>query len=414
MKTVVFVMGILMGSLVVFQPVWSQESPTKKLRRESNRVINRNIDKLFNREEEEEKQPDQQQQTEQQAAQEQEPAANQDAQGASEAGEPKPALTWAKYDFVPGDKVIFEDNLEGEENGEFPSRWDLVRGNVEVAEYGGEKVIMFRDGEPSIVPYFKEAKEDYLPDVFTVEFDLYCDPNDFVLYLFDRKNQNSGSPTGYTDLAIDNNSMDFATSSSDYPGAKGLPERRWMHVSVAYTNGKLKAYMDDTRLINIPRIDFDPKGITLYTYHARNERQYYVKNVRIAEGGVKYYDRVMQDGKIVGFCHYKHQGENAAKTTLLTVLPEFRGLGLGEKLQLARMREAREKGYKILLTFCETPATVDWYVKHFGYKILETEPVYHRLHFFQLKNRTIWAVHYGSKEQKFLQVLVCNLEDFFK
>jgi N-acetylglutamate synthase-like GNAT family acetyltransferase len=122
----------------------------------------------------------------------------------------------------------------------------------------------------------------------------------------------------------------------------------------------------------------------------------------------------VQDGKIVGFCHYKHQGKNAAKTTLLTVLPEFRGLGLGEKLQLARMREAREKGYKILLTFCETPATVDWYVKHFGYKILETEPVYHRLHFFQLKNRTIWAVHYGSKEQKFLQVLVCNLEDFFK
>ena len=312
-----------MGSLVVFQPVWSQESPTKKLRRESNRVINRNIDKLFNREEEEEKQPDQQQQTEQQAAQEQEPAANQDAQAASEAGEPKPALTWAKYDFVPGDKVIFEDNLEGEENGEFPSRWDLVRGNVEVAEYGGEKVIMFRDGEPSIVPYFKEAKEDYLPDVFTVEFDLYCDPNDFVLYLFDRKNQNSGSPTGYTDLAIDNNSMDFATSSSDYPGAKGLPERRWMHVSVAYTNGKLKAYMDDTRLINIPRIDFDPKGITLYTYHARNERQYYVKNVRIAEGGVKYYDRVMQDGKIVANGIRFDTGKSTLKPESMGVINEI-------------------------------------------------------------------------------------------
>ena len=316
-------MGILMGSLVVFQPVWSQESPTKKLRRESNRVINRNIDKLFNREEEEEKQPDQQQQTEQQAAQEQEPAANQDAQAASEAGEPKPALTWAKYDFVPGDKVIFEDNLEGEENGEFPSRWDLVRGNVEVAEYGGEKVIMFRDGEPSIVPYFKEAKEDYLPDVFTVEFDLYCDPNDFVLYLFDRKNQNSGSPTGYTDLAIDNNSMDFATSSSDYPGAKDLPERRWMHVSVAYTNGKLKAYMDDTRLINIPRIDFDPKGITLYTYHARNERQYYVKNVRIAEGGVKYYDRVMQDGKIVANGIRFDTGKSTLKPESMGVINEI-------------------------------------------------------------------------------------------
>ncbi|MCD4682154.1 MAG: OmpA family protein, partial [Bacteroidales bacterium] len=52
-------------------------------------------------------------------------------------------------------------------------------------------------------------------------------------------------------------------------------------------------------LINIPRIDFDPKGLSLDIYHARNDNLYYVKNVRIAEGGVKYYDRIMQDGKII-------------------------------------------------------------------------------------------------------------------
>ena len=68
---------------------------------------------------------------------------------------------------------------------------------------------------------------------------------------------------------------------------------------MAYTDGKFKAYMDDTRLINIPRLDFDPKGITLYSYHASNDNIFYVKNARIAKGGVKYYDRVMQDGKII-------------------------------------------------------------------------------------------------------------------
>ena len=29
---------------------------------------------------------------------------------------------WSKYDFVAGEKVIFEDDLSGEESGEFPSR----------------------------------------------------------------------------------------------------------------------------------------------------------------------------------------------------------------------------------------------------------------------------------------------------
>lgn len=34
------------------------------------------------------------------------------------------AVVWSKYNFVPGDKIIFDDNLSNEESGEFPSRWD--------------------------------------------------------------------------------------------------------------------------------------------------------------------------------------------------------------------------------------------------------------------------------------------------
>jgi outer membrane protein OmpA-like peptidoglycan-associated protein len=219
----------------------------------------------------------------------------------AETPQEQPTLSWSKYDFVPGDEVIFEDNLQNEQNGEFPSRWDLDRGNVEVAEFGGEKVIMMRSGQPTIVPYFKDPKEDHLPDVFTVELDLYY-PGDgsFSIYLYDRKNQESDSPSGYTDLQVywGGNELVLGTARSKYPG-KAEDIKGWMHISIAHTDGKLKAYMDDTRLINIPRLDFNPKGITLYTYHATNDNLFYVKNVRIAKGGVKYYDRVMQDGKII-------------------------------------------------------------------------------------------------------------------
>lgn len=50
---------------------------------------------------------------------------------------------WSKYDFVPGETVIFEDNLEGEQNGEFPSQWDLIDGYVENALFKDENVIRF-------------------------------------------------------------------------------------------------------------------------------------------------------------------------------------------------------------------------------------------------------------------------------
>jgi outer membrane protein OmpA-like peptidoglycan-associated protein len=323
MKTTTIALGLVIAALMVVQPVGAQENPTEKIKKESNKVINKNIDKLFNRKKKKEQPAQEQPQQEQQQQQQQAEEAGDQQEAGAIAEEAKPELKWSKYDFVPGDRVLFEDNLEGEENGEFPSRWDLNRGIVEVAEFGGDNVIMFRDGAPGIMPYFKDAKEDYLPDVFTVEFDLYCHSNDFEIYLYDRKYQKSGSPTGYTYISIDYQSMEFGTSYSNHPDKDNLAERRWIHVAVAYTNGKLKAYMDETRLINIPRIDFDPKGITLYTYHAKNDRLFYVKNIRIAEGGVKYYDRVMEDGKIIANGIRFDTGKSTLKPESMGVINEI-------------------------------------------------------------------------------------------
>ncbi len=214
--------------------------------------------------------------------------------------ETKPSLNWAKFDFVPGDQVIFEDApSQDEENGEFPSRWDLKKGNVEIAEADGQKVIMFRDGRPEIIPYLKNANKDYLPEIFTIEFDYYRPPDGsrIYVYLYDRKNQKRQKKE--THISIGHQDIQCGAFSSKYPKKIDRKKGKWTHVSIAYTKGKLKAYFDDVRLINIPRLDFDPKGFTLQCYGARNDKLFYVKNVRIAKGGVKYYDRFLSEGKIV-------------------------------------------------------------------------------------------------------------------
>ena len=218
-------------------------------------------------------------------------------QGQSAADEAKgPELNWSKYDFVPGDKVIFEDNLEGEENGEFPSRWDLGEGNIEIASLGGENVIMFREYGSEIIPFMKDAGSDYLPEIFTVELDAYIPHDALSVYFFDRKNQNS--PKGRTYLDIWGDGLEFSPSSSKLPDGEKL-NNQWIHVAIAYTQGKMKAYLNETRLINIPHLSFDPTGISVRALHAGDKSHFYIKNIRIAEGGVKYYDRMMQDGKII-------------------------------------------------------------------------------------------------------------------
>ena len=78
-------------------------------------------------------------------------------------------------------------------------------------------------------------------------------------------------------------------------------DARWIHISIAFTKGKLKVYMDDTRLINIPHYSGNPSGLTLQAYWADlgEDKAFYFKNIRIAKGGVKYYDRVLSEGKII-------------------------------------------------------------------------------------------------------------------
>ncbi len=280
---------VLIVGLFLQVPITVEAQILGKLKRKVEKKVEKEVDKAIEGEKEEpvpeEKQTKETKEEEQIKAQE--PKADQE-----------PKLVWAKYDFVPGDKVIFEDNQENEENGEFPSRWDLNQGNVENAEFGGENVIMFRGGQAMIIPYLKNPEKDYLPDVFTIEFDLFIpDRNAFTVYFYDRKNQRP--PAKYTsNLNIRPESMDLRPAQSSLPNKESV-QNKWAHISIAYTNGKMKAYMDETRLINIPHLDFNPSGISLHAYFSKDSKRYYIKNFRLAEGGVKYYDRFLQDGKIV-------------------------------------------------------------------------------------------------------------------
>ena len=216
-----------------------------------------------------------------------------------------PDIKWAKYDFVPGQTVIFEDGPSAdEENGEFPSRWDLYKGNAEIAEVNGENVIMFLKGRTYIVPYLENSREDYLPDVFTVEMDVWftkssSTANRVWVYLGDLKNQGNRGGSN-TSLVIMPHSLECLESEMYYPGTENTgwtveKTGSWRHISIAYTKGKFKAYFNDTRLINIPHLTENPTGITIES----GNDNIFIKNVRIAKGGVKYYDRVLTDGKIV-------------------------------------------------------------------------------------------------------------------
>lgn len=224
-----------------------------------------------------------------------------------------PVLTWSKYDFVPGTEIIFEDNQEGEQNGEFPSKWDLVQGNFENASFDGTNVIYHikcnMNGGGGIVPMLKNCTEDYLPEEFTIEFDAYFDENhgdNYTIYFVDYKNQRNldkSTPVNKKWIRIYKNSADGSDIEQNYyPGYKsGMYDKtpKWRHVAISFNKRALKVYLDDARVLNIPNLGYNPTGFSLGKQNVEGKHPGYSKNIRIAKGAVPLYDKFLTDGKFV-------------------------------------------------------------------------------------------------------------------
>lgn len=222
-------------------------------------------------------------------------------------------LQWNSYDFVSGDEVIFEDDLKGERNGEFPSKWDLNKGNIENVTLDGENVIAFfkcnTNNGGGIVPFLKNSDKDYLPDEFTVEFDAFFEQGNsgtYKLYLADvKRHKNLDKATKYDKkwIRFGRNGVEYEREIDRkyYPGTNASSEQKamWRHFALSFNKRALKVYLDDARLLNLPSLDYNPTGLGIGFHNPSGGVKGYIKNIRIAQGAVPLYSKVIGNGKIV-------------------------------------------------------------------------------------------------------------------
>ncbi|GAB4259235.1 MAG: hypothetical protein Kow0027_26700 [Saprospiraceae bacterium] len=194
-------------------------------------------------------------------------------------------------DFIPGDKVIFLDSLKSEQLGEFPSRRDLKSGTAEVMEMDGHGVIGFVASQSVITPLMD--RENWLPEIFTVEFDVYFHNrgNEAYTLMFDN---------GKMDVVIRNSAIKFqgTLTRSD---KQEKPKVGWQHVAVSFNQRAYKVYLNGEKLLNAPAISPLPKRLEIkaLSHNTRYDKYAMVANVRIAEGGVPLYDRLVTNGRFV-------------------------------------------------------------------------------------------------------------------
>jgi hypothetical protein len=79
--------------------------------------------------------------------------------------------SYQNYDFVPGDKIVFDDDFHTDTDGEFPAHWKLLKGQGVVNLMQGAPVFALTEGNyVEVEPRVRTAS--YLSDSFTVEWPL--------------------------------------------------------------------------------------------------------------------------------------------------------------------------------------------------------------------------------------------------
>ena len=206
-------------------------------------------------------------------------------------------LVKRKFDFVPGNKVIYEEDFSGTEEGAPPAGWKFS-GTAEVATLS--KI----PGKWLMLNKRVEAKKELgqaFPENCTVEFDLFTSnanyvyerggPSpDFHFYMgSDRANQiflevnYMGSSVFYSVSGVNNTENRSSFSLGDY-------KTRPLPVRVAINNQRLRIWLDETKIVDLQEV-VSRKTLqsgTLLFYCDRADRESYpfISNLRIADAGL--------------------------------------------------------------------------------------------------------------------------------
>ena len=214
-------------------------------------------------------------------------------------------MAYAQNDFVPGDEIIFEDDVSGEKMGEFPSQWDLLNGNAEIARVNGENAILFIEWT-EITPLMKMPR-NYLPEIFTVEFDFYVpkETNGYWKFFLKEPDNDNAFVTFECWAHAKNNvefKTDWLTTSGDWRNSiveVDLSRAGWHRLSLSFNRRALKIYVNGRRVVNVPNVS--QAGWFTASAASDERADFFLRNIRIAKGAVPLYDRMMSDGKFITF-----------------------------------------------------------------------------------------------------------------
>lgn len=218
---------------------------------------------------------------------------------------------WANYDFVPGERVLLAEDFSKDRVGNFPKRFELIDGNMEIVEWQGKRWLRVGSAGQFSVPL-----PETLPERFTVEFDLTIPWGGMAVYGHPHASGAAGEGASNSVVVVEGtvagvyrgqnkgestvDPRNVMKGLSDQYSRSGISEPYRVRIQ---GDGKyLKVYLNETRVSNIPNADFArTKQLTFHfdgnTWNGEQSAPL-LGNLSINAGGKELYDALVADGRV--------------------------------------------------------------------------------------------------------------------
>jgi outer membrane protein OmpA-like peptidoglycan-associated protein len=190
---------------------------------------------------------------------------------------------YKNYDFVAGEKTIFDGNLQTNFKDKANQKWIISSGEGSVIDFEEQRCISVDAYYTKLIPILFGVK--ILPDSISIEYDTWLD-------------QGYGNPgieihltNGANEVVITPNKHELSvTFPNDGKEAKDNPDEyfgeskfynRWVHISISLYKSHLVVYLDQYKQIDIPDCRLKAKSLFVSGNTSQNMK-ILLKNFRIA------------------------------------------------------------------------------------------------------------------------------------
>ncbi len=235
----------------------------------------------------------------------------------SDSGSPKTIEVYSKFDFVPGDKLLFFDDFKNDFIGDFPSKWNTN---------GGGELVNINDSPSKWLKILPGFGTEYIPDIeelpaeFTMEFDVITEGLDnktssqsyLQIMVGDTKTFQKPKNYGFVEypfcqfidpgIIIENNINGKRGIRNDLriDIRKSITSEH--HVSLAVNKQRFRVWINEQKLVDVPRLLPANTPMQAIKIHLRginiNKESIYLSNFKIAEGGVDLRRKLISEGRI--------------------------------------------------------------------------------------------------------------------